>query len=67
MWHNTVGAQASARAPRQRQDLATTMDAVSFFCHCYCIEIVPDGTNTNSSFWPMAAIKTSWSQLLRHY
>ena len=30
MWPNTVGAQASARAPRQRQDLATTMDAVSF-------------------------------------
>merc|ERR1712062_490222 len=27
MWPNTVGAQASARAPRQRQDLATIMDA----------------------------------------
>ena len=29
MLPKTVGAQTSARAPRQRQDLATTMDAVS--------------------------------------
>ena len=36
MWPNMVGARTSARAPRQRQDLATTMDAVSFFCHRYC-------------------------------
>ena len=31
MLPKTVGAQTSARAPRQRQDLATPMDAVSFF------------------------------------
>ena len=30
MWPNTVEAHQSARAPRQHQDLATTMDAVSF-------------------------------------
>ena len=49
MWPNTVGAQASARAPRQRQDLATPMDAVSFFVTSTA-EIVPDGINTNSFF-----------------
>ena len=50
MWPNMVGAQASAQAPRQRQDLATTMDAVSFFV-TVTTEIVPDGTNTNSIFF----------------
>ena len=49
MWPNMVGAQTSARAPRQRQDLATTMDAVSFFV-TVTAEIVPDGTNTNFFF-----------------
>ena len=33
MWPNMVEAHQSARASRQRHDLATTMDAVSFsFC-----------------------------------
>ena len=66
MWPNTVEAHQSARAPRQHQDLATTMDAVSFFVTVIA-EILPDGTNTNSFFLAKAALKTSWPQLpLRH-
>ena len=56
MWLNTVGARTSAQAPRRHHNLATTLDAVSFF-YCYCSEIVPDETNTNTSFWPITAIK----------
>ena len=37
IWPKTVGAQTSARAPRQRQDLATPMDAVSQLFTNYCL------------------------------
>ena len=38
MWPNTVGAQASARIPRQHHNLATPTDAVSNSClPCYCL------------------------------
>ena len=66
MWPNTVGAQASARAPRQRQDLATIMDAVSFLS-LLLPKLCRMGPVPIPFFWPMTALKTLWPQLLRYH